>query len=185
MAAHLHETLPFLLNRVAGIVADEVNLVFRTMGLNVYSARVLILLYQDDASTVGELADKASLEQSTLSHILRRLQASGLLDKERPDHDNRTVIVTLTDKGYALAADCWAAVQSHDALLRKGLAAKDVAVLKDLLFKLYDNAPAFRLLTRASDVEAPPDAKAKAVAKPRPKTNRATIAKPARATIRR
>lgn len=153
MSEHLHETLPFLLNRIAAIVSEEVNSTFKPAGLTVYSARVLILLHLEGACSVGELAEKAALDQSTLSHILRRLHESGLVDKERPDHDSRTVMATLTKAGEAAGEECWLAAQSHDELLRKGLSETDFETLKGLLKKIYENAPAFRFLNRSPAVK--------------------------------
>ncbi|WPH15970.1 MarR family winged helix-turn-helix transcriptional regulator [Variovorax paradoxus] len=165
MPAHLHDTLPFLLNRIAARITEAVNREFRPLGLNVFSGRVLTLLYLDEASTVGELAEKAALDQSTLSHILRRLQADGLLRKERLDHDNRSVMVLLTERGQEAAALCWDAIQTHDAMIRKGLDSANVKVLKHLLVRMYDNVPAFK--GRALEVGEGTESR-KAVARKRP-----------------
>jgi DNA-binding MarR family transcriptional regulator len=144
MAGHLHDTLPFLLNRIAARISDSVNREFRPLGLNVFAARVLILLYLGDARSVGELAEEASLDQSTLSHILRRLAKDGLVVRERLEHDNRSVIVSLTKPGQDAAAQCWEAVQAHDALLRKGVDAASLKALKQILTRLNENVPAFK-----------------------------------------
>ena len=143
MPSHLHATLPFLLNRIAARVTDAVNREFAPMGLNIFAVRVLILLHQDGAMTVGELAEQASLDQSTLSHILRRLQGEDLLVKERLEHDNRSVKVTLTHAGSKLAPQCWAAVKAHDTLIRKGLERDQVNVLTESLKRMNANVPAF------------------------------------------
>jgi DNA-binding PadR family transcriptional regulator len=90
------------------------------------------------------LAEQAALEQSTLSHILRRLEAQGHLRKERQPHDNRSVLVSLTQQGKPIAAHCWVAVQRHDVLLRQGVDAKAVELLKEVLNQLYANVPAFQ-----------------------------------------
>lgn len=151
MPAHLHDTLPFLLNRIAAKVTEAVHREFQPMGLSIFAVRVLILLHLDEASTVGELAEKAALEQSTLSHILRRLQTDGLLVKLRLAQDNRSVMVCLTKRGQRTAAICWTAVKNHDSLIRKGLHAADVKALKRLLVRIYDNVPAFQ--RRERDLE--------------------------------
>ena len=52
MPAHLDETFPFLINRVAALISDAANRQFKPSGLNVFGARVLILLFLDDARTV-------------------------------------------------------------------------------------------------------------------------------------
>lgn len=150
MTAHLHDTLPFLLNRVAARTSDAVNREFRPMGINVFSARVLILLHLDEASTVGELAEKAGLDQSTLSHILRRLERDGLLKRIRVVHDNRSVLVSLTPAGQEAGKQCWAAAKNHDRIMRTGLSDAQVKVLQKLLGRLYENIPDFDERARRS-----------------------------------
>jgi DNA-binding MarR family transcriptional regulator len=143
MTSPLHDTLPFLLNRVAARISDAANRQFKALGITVFSARVLILLHLGEASTVGELAEKAALDQSTLSHILRRLERDGLLNRNRLAHDNRTKMVCLTDKGNTTGAKCWAAVQAHDRVMREVLQPKELVVLKEILGALYQTISYF------------------------------------------
>jgi hypothetical protein len=144
MSEHIHHTLPFLINRIAATVSAWVNQEFQSLGLNVYSARVLILLYLDGAHSVGHLALQSSLEQSTLSHILIRLEKQGLLKRMRQPMDNRSVLVTLSPEGRVLAKQCWKAVQAHDSMLREGLANSDAQDLVKLLNRTYENVPLFK-----------------------------------------
>jgi DNA-binding MarR family transcriptional regulator len=144
MPNHLHHTLPFLLNRIAAIVTDGANHAFQSEGLNVYAARVLILLYLDGEHSVGDLALQASLDQSTLSHILRRLEKQGLVKRTRKEMDNRSVVVSLTAEGKIAGSNCWDSVQMHDALLRNGLDTVNAVVLEKLLKRIYKNVPSFR-----------------------------------------
>lgn len=152
MVEQLHQTLTFLLNRVAATIADAGEHEFRQLGLNLYAVRVLILLHQGSEFSVGGLAEKAALEQSTVSHILRRLQTRGLIRRERQKHDNRTVTVHITDEGRQLAQKCWDMVQQHDAMLREGLSKSEAKALEGLLIRLYDRVPAFRSLKEEAPV---------------------------------
>ncbi len=154
MADHLHNTLTFLLNRIAATVTETVNRTFQPLGLNVYAARVLILLYLDGDNTVGDFAQQASLDQSTLSHILRRLEKQALIQRVRQRQDNRCVLVSLTPEGKAVAAKCWEAVKSHDALLRDGLDPANAAILERLLKRIYQNVPSLRIV---HEIDIPPD----------------------------
>jgi MarR family transcriptional regulator, organic hydroperoxide resistance regulator len=144
MSDHIHHTLPFLINRIAATVSAWVNQQFLSLGLNVYSARVLILLHLDGEHSVGHLALQSSLEQSTLSHILIRLEKQGLVKRTRQPSDNRSVLVTLTSEGQVLAKQCWKAVKSHDSMLREGLASADAQNLVKLLNRTYKNVHLFK-----------------------------------------
>ena len=176
MSNHLHHTLPFLLNRIAAVVTDGVNHAFQSQGLNVYAARVLILLHLDGDHSVGDLALQASLDQSTLSHILRRLEKQGLVKRTRQALDNRSVLVSLTPEGKIPAMKCWEAVQQHDVLLRDGLDAVNAEVLENLLKRIYKNVPSFRAVQAPAGVKAK-DARSSGT--PVPTRKRAAARKPA------
>lgn len=52
--------------------------------------------------TVGELGARLGLESNTLTPLLKRLQAMGLITRERDPRDERVVRIRLTEQGRAL-----------------------------------------------------------------------------------
>lgn len=138
MALEKHSTVPFLLHRVATAMNDW-HVDFRKLGLSVLSVRVMAVLSLNGSATVGELAEATSIDQSTLSHILRRLVRSGLLAKSRQQHDNRSVKVKPTAKGRPLARKCYDTAVKHERMLTRGLDAQQVRALKATLDCLYGN----------------------------------------------
>ena len=66
---------------------------------------VLAALWGEDGVAVGALGEKLSLETSTLTPLLKRLEALGLLTRRRAAEDERRVIVSLTERGSALRAE--------------------------------------------------------------------------------
>jgi DNA-binding MarR family transcriptional regulator len=133
-----HNTLPFLVQRVATAM-NEWHADFRALGLSVLGVRVMAVLSLNGAATVGELAEAASIDQSTLSHILRRLERVKLVEKARQEHDSRSVKVSLTAKGRPLAKKCFATAGKHERMLTRGLDADEVRALKAALERLYGN----------------------------------------------
>lgn len=63
---------------------------------------VMTMLWQEDGQTVTSLAKSLALESSTLTPLLKRLEASGLVARKRDAADERQLQVTLTAKGSAL-----------------------------------------------------------------------------------
>jgi DNA-binding MarR family transcriptional regulator len=59
---------------------------------------------EDEPPTAGRLAQRVSLTQGTVTSILDRLEARGLIRRTRSDDDRRRVIVTLTSRGRSLLA---------------------------------------------------------------------------------
>ena len=65
---------------------------------------VMVALWGKDDQTVGSLGEKLLLESSTLTPLLKRLEAMGYLSRNRDPADERQVRVRLTRTGSALRA---------------------------------------------------------------------------------
>jgi len=63
---------------------------------------VMLVLWESDGLSVSELGERLYLDSATLTPLLKRLQASGLVARERSPEDERRVLVRLTDAGRAL-----------------------------------------------------------------------------------
>jgi DNA-binding MarR family transcriptional regulator len=63
---------------------------------------VMLVLWERDGITVSDLGERLFLDSATLTPLLKRLQAAGLVLRTRGTRDERQVIVTLTDEGRAL-----------------------------------------------------------------------------------
>lgn len=63
---------------------------------------VMVLLWEKDDQTVGSLGERLFLESSTLTPMLKRLEAAGYIARVRDKADERQVRVQLTDLGKAL-----------------------------------------------------------------------------------
>lgn len=74
------------------------------LGITYPQYLVMLALWERDGLTVGALGERLRLDYGTLSPLLKRLEASGLVNRGRRAQDERTVIVSLTDAGLALRA---------------------------------------------------------------------------------
>ena len=63
---------------------------------------VMMLLWEEDNQTVGQLGARLSLDSGTLSPLLKRLTTAGLVTRHRRLEDERSVAIVLTDAGRAL-----------------------------------------------------------------------------------
>jgi MarR family transcriptional regulator, organic hydroperoxide resistance regulator len=61
-----------------------------------------MLLWEQDNQTVGQLGARLALDSGTLSPLLKRLTAAGLVTRHRRVEDERSVSIALTDSGRAL-----------------------------------------------------------------------------------
>ncbi|WP_037086921.1 MarR family winged helix-turn-helix transcriptional regulator [Neorhizobium vignae] len=72
------------------------------LGLTYPQYLVLNVLWAKDEQTVVSIADKLALESSTLTPLLKRLEAAGLVRRTRNASNERQVLVALTDQGRSL-----------------------------------------------------------------------------------
>ena len=63
---------------------------------------VLLVLWEEQSVTVKELGQKLFLDSGTLSPMLKRMEGNGLIERRRSVEDERTVIISLTQKGKKL-----------------------------------------------------------------------------------
>jgi DNA-binding MarR family transcriptional regulator len=75
--------------------------VLEPLGLTHPQYLVMLALWQQDPRSVKELGAALQLEPATLSPLLKRLEASGLIDRRRSAADERRLDVTLTEAGRA------------------------------------------------------------------------------------
>ncbi len=65
---------------------------------------VMLVLWQDEGLTVSQLGERLALDSGTLTPLLKRLQAAGLVQRLRDSADERRVLLQLTPGGRALRA---------------------------------------------------------------------------------
>ncbi|MFD9053423.1 MarR family winged helix-turn-helix transcriptional regulator [Streptomyces zaomyceticus] len=86
----------------------------RDMDLHPGQELLLMQLLDKDGQTQSELLESVGLDHSTVSKALRRMQEAGLLTRERAEHDQRALVVRLTDKGRSMRepiSAMWAALE--------------------------------------------------------------------------
>ena len=106
------------------------------IGLTYPQFLVMMLLWEEDNQTVGQLGARLNLDSGTLSPLLKRLTAAGLVTRHRRVEDERSVSIALTDEGRALQ-DRGLAI-NQDMICALQLEADDFGALKDQLETLID-----------------------------------------------
>lgn len=84
-----------LLGRLYGPVLAE-------LGLTYPQYLVMLVLWEHEVQTVGALGERLYLDSGTLSPLLKRMEASGMVTRRRDPTDERRVVVALTNEGRAL-----------------------------------------------------------------------------------
>lgn len=74
----------------------------RALDLTYPQYLVLLVLWERDGLTVSDIGARLFLDSATLTPLLKRMEASGLLARTRSAADERQVVITLTDAGRAM-----------------------------------------------------------------------------------
>ncbi len=72
------------------------------LGLTYSQYLVMLVLWERDGLGVSEIGERLFLDSATLTPLLKRLQAAGLVTRTRASDDERQVIIALTAEGRAL-----------------------------------------------------------------------------------
>lgn len=97
------------------------------LGITYPQYLVLHALWEEDGRTVGAIAERLALESSTITPLVKRLEAAGFLTRQRNPEDERQVQVRLTDRGRQMREDC--GCLAEELLVRSGMKGEDLGAL--------------------------------------------------------
>jgi DNA-binding MarR family transcriptional regulator len=136
----LDNYLPYLVNRVGTIIADQYGgEALAPYRLSIAMWRVVVVLASKGGQRQIDLADLTSIEVSTLSRIVTRLVRMGVVTRTRSANSTREVVVKLTAKGEAQVARLVPIAREYEAAAIAGLRPEELAVLKRCLRRVYAN----------------------------------------------
>ncbi len=101
------------------------------MGLTYSQYVVLLVLWERESLTLGELGAAVHLDSGTLSPLLKRLEAAGVVTRRRSTADERVLEVAITEHGASLY-DRACEVQSEVEAMT-GLSRDELVALRDTL----------------------------------------------------
>lgn len=100
-----HRNLPLLLLQAREGIFSRFRPLLNAMGLTEQQWRVVRALLDHGPLEPREIGDICCLSSPSLAGILARMDDMGLVQRERFENDQRRVLVSVTDKGQALAAE--------------------------------------------------------------------------------
>jgi DNA-binding MarR family transcriptional regulator len=98
----LSDQVCFALYTASRAVTNRYRPLLDDLGVTYPQYLALLVLWERDEVTVKDLGAALQLESSTLSPLLKRLEAAGLVRRQRRTDDERSVLVRLTDRGSQL-----------------------------------------------------------------------------------
>ncbi len=141
-AALLDNQLCFSLYATSMAVSRTYKPLLDALGITYPQYLVLLTLWEQDGLTVGGIAARLGLESSTVTPLVKRLEAAGLVTRARNPADERQVQVRPTERGLALRQQCGCLAEA--LIARSGMAGNRLAALNQDVKALRDALTAAR-----------------------------------------
>jgi DNA-binding MarR family transcriptional regulator len=106
------------------------------LGITYPQYLVLNVLWEEDEKTVGSIADRLALESSTVTPLVKRLEAASFVTRTRRQDDERRVIVSLTPSGRELREK--SGCLGEALLAKSGMQPKELIALTKEVQRLRD-----------------------------------------------
>ena len=136
-AMKLDNQLCFPIYAASRIITSLYTPYLKPLGLTYTQYILFLVLWEKDGITVGEICKRLMLDSGTLSPVLKKLRQQGYIEKQKSTADERSFIITLTEKGRELQ------VQAKDIPLQVGkcvnISPEKAFQLRDLLNELLEN----------------------------------------------
>lgn len=128
--------LPYLLARASHLISGEFHRQVEAAGLSVPEWRVLATLCDREACTVGALADITLTKQPTLTKLIDRMEADGLVARRQGAADRRQAMVSITTRGRERVRPLIARATAHEQEVLAAFGSAEGRLLKDMLDRL-------------------------------------------------
>lgn len=132
--------LGVLLHRLTSTVVQRELPLLRAHRIEMWDYVVLGGLEHDSAPTQAQLAAAVGRDKTRLIVILDRLESRGLLHRSPDPDDRRNRIVTLTDAGRTLLADCRHDIRAMETDLLRTLTTPDRTAFVRALSRLAESS---------------------------------------------
>jgi DNA-binding MarR family transcriptional regulator len=110
------------------------------LGITYPQFLVLSTLWEADGRTVGAVAERLDLEPSTITPLVKRLEAAGFVTRQRNPDDERQVRVRLTERGRAMREET--TCLTEELLRRSGLTVEQIVALNTQVQALRESVAA-------------------------------------------
>ena len=133
----------FWLTQVIAARDSELAQGLRDFGLRVPEWRALAALYSRHKCTMSELADLATIDRTTLTRTVDRMEEAGWLARQADEADMRVTRLALTAAGRRLFDRIWPAVRELNELALEGLSKAEIDALRRILERMRANLESY------------------------------------------
>jgi len=137
----LEEEALLNLARTAEVVSSAIAIVLKHADLTgtQYNALRILRGAGSDGLSCGEVSERMVTKDSDITRLLDRLETRGLISRERPANNRRTVIARIADEGLRVLADLDEPVSQSNFRIAGHLGKERLETLNTLLEDLRNN----------------------------------------------
>lgn len=133
----LDNQLCFPVYAASRLITREYQPHLEKLGITYPQYLVLMVLWENNESTVNEISKKLILNTNTVTPLLKRMESQGIISRQRSGNDERKVIVALTLKGKKMQARAAEIPEKLAASIISGsIKAEDLIDLKEKLHRI-------------------------------------------------
>ena len=107
--------------------------------INPAQGRILFALWQQDGIPIQTLKERTSLEKSTLTSMLDRLEEAGLIRRRPSPDDRRRILIERTERDRALERAYKAVSREMTDLYYRGFGDEDIERFESYLRLIFEN----------------------------------------------
>ena len=100
---------------------------------------LLYILWQEDGIPIRELSRRSGLAVTSLTGMLDRMEAAGLIYRDRGDKDRRKVLIFLTDNARSLEKDYNEVTEEIENIYYKGFSEEEIDQCEKYLQRIFHN----------------------------------------------
>ena len=127
------------IHQVGGRLFDRLLAEADIDAFNGAQGRILYVLWQEEGVSISRIARQTGLANTTLTSMLDRMAAAGLIRREDTPGDRRSQRIVLTEKARALREDYDRISQRMNGLYYAGFSEAEYAQLEGYLLRILEN----------------------------------------------
>ena len=138
--AFTRESSPgYLVNHLAREMANTLQKRIEPKGSSTGQFPLLLLLWERDGISQGDISRRLGIEQPTVANTLKRMERDGLILRQPDASDGRRALITLTAKAKGLKEPLIAEAVAVNGFATQGLDAKEVESFIRIVKKMILN----------------------------------------------
>ncbi len=108
----LENQLCFRIYTASRLIIQAYTPILTKLGITYPQYLVLMVLWEQDAQPVNDIAHRLMLETNTVTPLLQRMEKQGIVVRKKGEKDKRQQIVSLTEKGKAMEQQAYDSIPS-------------------------------------------------------------------------